>query len=471
MTRFMYDSVSPGDIPAGALMVAGYTDGLYANIPAMKARFPHATVVSIAVRHTSRAQVLDVENGDATPAQAVDWLTQTMADLDNGHLTIYCNMSVWPTVRAAIQAAGVTEPQYWVARYDNDPTIPAGAIAKQYQGDTNGYDKSVVADYWPGVDPAPTPRPSGAEIYPGASKAHWYSSAYPGDPMTTNTIVWHSTETSVLPDYSGGSIAPNLTAVPDFAAQKLVWYQHFGFDESSRALVHTAGQVGTNTLNVAQVEIVGTCDPSTHATWSKAGTQHLYTQQLPDWAVRDLAAFAKWCHDVHGVPLTSGLRWLPYPQSYGANGVRMDTAAWSAFSGHCGHQHVPQNDHGDPGQIPITSILTPTAPAPVPEDDMPQWTPSVQVAPGAQPTVLLVPHGDAWAAYPHRTLHLGMDAIGTPAAKADVRVAAHDGTAWKTVKTVTVTALGGTVDVDITGAEKVSLQSTAAGLAAAVESF
>jgi hypothetical protein len=63
--------------------------------------------------------------------------------------------------------------------------------------------------------------------------------------------------------------------------------------------------VETNTLNVCQVEIVGTCDPTTHAKWTQAGYAHLYTPELPDWAIRDLAAFAKWAHDNHGVPLTS----------------------------------------------------------------------------------------------------------------------------------------------------------------------
>ncbi|MEU0818976.1 hypothetical protein [Streptomyces mirabilis] len=159
MVRYMFDSVSPGNIPSNATMVAAYQDGLYANVGTMRARFPHATIVTIAVRHTSRAHVLDVETGDATPAEAVQWLTQTMHDIANGQLTLYCNMSVWPTVRAVIRAAGIREPNYWVARYDNDPTLPAGAVAKQYIGDYHGYDKSVVADYWPGVDPAPTPPP------------------------------------------------------------------------------------------------------------------------------------------------------------------------------------------------------------------------------------------------------------------------------------------------------------------------
>jgi hypothetical protein len=156
----MYDSVTPANIPDGAVLVAGYADGFYANLPGLQARFPAATVVSIAVHPSTPAQVLDVETGDATPAQAVQWCTRTMAATPNGQLTVYCNVDAWPQVRAAFQAAGVTEPQYWVAAYDGDPAIPAGAVAKQWLGDYRGYDQSSVADYWPGVDPPPPPAPA-----------------------------------------------------------------------------------------------------------------------------------------------------------------------------------------------------------------------------------------------------------------------------------------------------------------------
>lgn len=198
---------------------------------------------------------------------------------------------------------------------------------------------------------------TGPQKYPGASTAYWWQSKYGGDAMDVNVIVWHSTEGSTLPGYSGGAVAPNLTAVPDFKAKKLTWFQHFDFDTSSRALVHSG--VATNTLNVCQVEIVGTCDPTTHAKWTKAGVQHLYMPELPDWAVRDLAAFAKWAHDKHGVPLASGLTFKAYPGSYGTgNGVRMSDAKWLDFRGHCGHQHVPGgNVHGDPGAFPMAAIL------------------------------------------------------------------------------------------------------------------
>lgn len=210
---------------------------------------------------------------------------------------------------------------------------------------------------------------TGAQLYPGASTAHWYQAKYPGDSMTVNAVVWHSTEGASLPGYNGGAVAPTLTAVPNWTSQKLVWVQHFDFGTSARALVNAPGGVQTNTLNCAQVEIVGTCDPSTHTSWTKRGVRHLYMPELPDWAIRDLGAFARWARDEHGVPLVSGVRWASYPGSYGAtNGVRMANAAWTAFRGHAGHQHVPENDHGDPGSLPMAAILA-AATNPL-EDDM-----------------------------------------------------------------------------------------------------
>jgi hypothetical protein len=198
---------------------------------------------------------------------------------------------------------------------------------------------------------------TGPQKYPGASTAHWYQTKFGGDSMESNVVVWHTTEGTSLPDYEGGAQAPNFTAVPDFAKKKLVWHQHFDFDTSSRALVNAAGGVETNTLNVVQVELVGTCDPTAHKRWGTS-KPHLYTAELPDWVIRDLAAFAKWANVNHKVPLTSGVTFKAYPGSYGPkNGVRMSADKWNSFKGHCGHQHVPENDHGDPGAFPIAAVL------------------------------------------------------------------------------------------------------------------
>lgn len=199
---------------------------------------------------------------------------------------------------------------------------------------------------------------SGPQKYPGASTRYWYQGTYPGDGMEVNVVAWHTTEGTSVPTYSGGAQAPNLTVSPDFKNKKLVWYQHFDIDRSSRALMNLTGGVQTNTLNVVQVEIVGTCDPKTHAKWTKAGYDHLYSADLPQWAIDGLAEFAQWLYKNHKVPLTENVTFKAYDASYGAsNGVRMSGAKWETYTGHCGHQHVPENLHGDPGAFPIDVIL------------------------------------------------------------------------------------------------------------------
>ena len=165
MTRTMYDGVDATRLPTSAQLVAGYVDGLYTWSAANWARFPKSVKVRVAVfSQTNDGQVLDVEPGDATPAQSVDWvLMRRRAGVDP---TVYMNSSTWPTVRAAFQARGVAEPHYWVAQYDGVASIPAGAVAKQYYNNNDlGYDLSVVADHWPGIDPAPfAPTPGAAPV-------------------------------------------------------------------------------------------------------------------------------------------------------------------------------------------------------------------------------------------------------------------------------------------------------------------
>lgn len=155
--RTMYDAVVAAGIPADARMVAGYCDTI--RIPqwtdADWARFPQAIKVRIAKKAgTPDGHVLDVESGNATPAQAPGWvLLRRSAGMDP---TVYCNASTWPAVRSAFTAAGVAQPHYWIARFDNDPAIPAGAVAKQHTQGT-AFDTSSVADVWPGVDPGTQP--------------------------------------------------------------------------------------------------------------------------------------------------------------------------------------------------------------------------------------------------------------------------------------------------------------------------
>lgn len=210
---------------------------------------------------------------------------------------------------------------------------------------------------------------SGPQIYPGADTTHWWQKTWGGDLMEVNVGVLHTTEGIGLPDYDGGSMAPNLTAVANMTAQKLKWYQHFDIDRSSRALRNLAGGVETNTLNVTQVELDGTCDYTKRESWGSriAGKDYIYWGNPPDWALQGVADFLAWLHKNHNVPLTGPSMWLTYgpdtrrpgitPASYGASPARMSFAQWEAFKGICGHQHVPENDHGDPGSLPFARLV------------------------------------------------------------------------------------------------------------------
>lgn len=158
MTRILYDAVTASNMPGDGSLYAYYINGLYANGTAVQNDDPGKIYVPITITANLAAQkgwVLDVETGDATPSQSVTWVHNYPGP--NNEVTVYCNSSTWPSVRSAFQSAGVSEPSYWVAEYDNNPVIPSGAVAKQYA--TGGFDKSVVADYWPGVDSSPTPPP------------------------------------------------------------------------------------------------------------------------------------------------------------------------------------------------------------------------------------------------------------------------------------------------------------------------
>lgn len=166
MGRDFYDGVDASRLPTNAWGVGGYVDGLYKWSAADWARFPYSVKARIAVfADTDDGHILDVEQGNATPAQSVDWaLMRRKAGIDP---TVYMNTSTWPVVRSAFQARGVAEPHYWVAQYDGVASIPAGAIGKQYENNEGaGWDRSVVADHWPGIDPPTAATPASTTATP-----------------------------------------------------------------------------------------------------------------------------------------------------------------------------------------------------------------------------------------------------------------------------------------------------------------
>lgn len=167
----MADCITPTDIPVSDPqtgrpwdLVAGYVDGLFAWSTAGWDRFPDSQHVRIAVFSTTNdGDVIDREPGDATADQAVDWVLMRRAA---GHPdpTVYCSYFDWPNCRDAFDRRGVAQPRWWISGYPSpvdpsgEPIIPNGAVAHQFTDTPGGHwDESLVADYWPGVDPTPHP--------------------------------------------------------------------------------------------------------------------------------------------------------------------------------------------------------------------------------------------------------------------------------------------------------------------------
>lgn len=156
MVRYMEDSANIERIdPATIDLIAYYIDGNYVPSASVLARFAGKIHVPISVNPSGNAGiVLDgpPDNGsvDAVPG----WVARRRrAGVDP---TVYTTLSLWPTIIKAINAAGVAQPHWWIADWNNTPNMIDGAVAHQYQNNGNNWDRSVVADYWPGIDPVHT---------------------------------------------------------------------------------------------------------------------------------------------------------------------------------------------------------------------------------------------------------------------------------------------------------------------------
>lgn len=203
--------------------------------------------------------------------------------------------------------------------------------------------------------------------YPPANKTvQNFSGRFASSRIEPNVGVIHDTETMSWPDYSGGATAPHYTALPRIKAKTFAWRQHYQDTESARALRNLAGGVETNTLNVLQIEIIGTCSAGVRDTWRKRygaqdGVDFIYLPDAPDWFHEQLAEFMVWANEKHGIkvqaagPIDAAGRWPAYPASI--NAARMTYAEWRNFYGWLGHMHAPENVHGDPGALKIRRTI------------------------------------------------------------------------------------------------------------------
>lgn len=199
------------------------------------------------------------------------------------------------------------------------------------------------------------------------SSTQSFASKYPGSKLTltrdTMVAVLHTTEGMTWPDYDGGSMAPNYTGLPPIGSSRGKWRAHFPDEMSSRALKNLSGGVETNTANAVQFELIGTCDPRHMKSWNGegrlfAGKDYVYWPKATARQKAWLAGILADMHKRHGLVLHAPKVFVPYPASYGIdNGVRLSFDEWHKVRGVIGHQHVPENTHGDPGNIDTDYVL------------------------------------------------------------------------------------------------------------------
>lgn len=120
-----------------------------------------------------------------------------------------------------------------------------------------------------------------------------------------------------------------------------VW-QFIDTTQGARALRNLSGGVQTNLDSAIQIEIVGYASkPNNH----------------PTAQIDALKALMRWIETTTGVkPIGPG---RAFATAYGQNSLRFTNQQWDNFAGWCGHCHVPENDHWDPGGIDLLQLLPP----------------------------------------------------------------------------------------------------------------
>jgi hypothetical protein len=139
-----YDSTTPSSIPAGQ-QAAVYSNGAYAVSPSQVAGHPNTIWIDTNGSNPS-ANALDVEPGDATPAQAAQWVAQKLTDTPNQVAIVYTMQSDWPAVQASVGQLPQwmqSHVRWWIADPTGVPHMVPGASATQWYWGPN-YDISTA---------------------------------------------------------------------------------------------------------------------------------------------------------------------------------------------------------------------------------------------------------------------------------------------------------------------------------------
>jgi hypothetical protein len=151
--------------------------------------------------------------------------------------------------------------------------------------------------------------------------------------------VLHTTEGS---SYAGAQAAYRAEGcAPHFTVDGARVYQHIPINRAATALENPDGGVQTNRLPAIQIEVVGF---AAKPNWSPETIES--TRRLMSWIEEQTGIEPR----APGFIATNAAYGVTAPQ-------RMKPNAWKQWNGWCGHQHVPETRHWDPGAAPISSLL------------------------------------------------------------------------------------------------------------------
>ncbi|MDC0759248.1 hemopexin repeat-containing protein [Brevibacillus sp. AG] len=216
----------------------------------------------------------------------------------------------------------------------------------------DGYNPPLsIADYWPGMKESGIVADLGPafdlldlshEIWvPGAEKRPRQPVGPKYKPMPWRGVL-HTTEGDNLSgaegEFDSKRIWPHLVIDP----KTLKIVQYIPLNVGARSMGDAGGTLASNSAHCVQIEIVGRAKDSPN---------------LPPEHLAFIREVMRQVDDLVPIPRRSGRTFLNEAGVNANPGNRMSVQEWTVFSGWCGHQHVPGQNHWDPGAIDIDSLL------------------------------------------------------------------------------------------------------------------
>lgn len=114
----MADAIDPAGLPTNMDAYAGYVDGQWPDYPAISGAHPGVPTLAITVRLANLADCLDIENGDARPADAPTFVQERSA-AGVWRPALYGSRDVMPAILGALEAHQIDRAAFrlWSAHY------------------------------------------------------------------------------------------------------------------------------------------------------------------------------------------------------------------------------------------------------------------------------------------------------------------------------------------------------------------